>query len=77
MFFNQAMSKQCTSLLVIKQPVGDTNHSLPFVASISNSYPQAFDFLMPALQGGLSTLNPPFDVEGGQSLCLSFLPHLF
>lgn len=53
------------------------NHSVSFVALISDSYPQAFDLLVSTLQGELSTPNPPLDVVGGQSLCLFFLPRIF
>lgn len=77
MLFDQARSKQWISPLVVRKPVVVTNHSLLFVAPASYSYPLAFDLLVSVLQGGLSTLNSLLDVEGGQSLCLSFLPCLF
>jgi len=42
-------------LPLIRWPVVD--HKVPFVASVSDSYSQAFDLLMATLQGQLSTLN--------------------
>lgn len=55
-------------------PVVDHNRIAPFVASVSNSHPQAFDLLMAILQGQLFTLHSFLDVGGNASLPPPSLP---
>ena len=54
-----------------RQPVVDTNHKVPFVASVSNSYPYAFNLLVAILQAQLFTLCPFLDIVGNTSTTLS------
>jgi len=46
---------------LIWRPVVDTNHKVPFVVSVSNSYPYGFDLLM-ALAGLLGVILPSRDL---------------
>jgi len=48
---------------LIRQPVVD-NHKAPFVASVSNSYPWAFELLVTIPQEQLCTLCSFLDAEG-------------
>lgn len=54
------------------KPVADTDQQ-PFVAFVSDSYPQAFNFLMAALQRQIFTLNSVLDIEGNTSTPSSLL----
>jgi len=56
---------------MIRWPGVDTNHKVPFVALVSNSYPQAFDLLVAVLQGQLFTLYRFLDIEGNASTSFS------
>jgi len=54
-------------LPLIRRPVVDTNHKIPFVALVSDSYPQIFDMFLATLQGQLFTFYPFLDINGNAS----------